>query len=99
MHVCRVLVSGIGGRRTVIEGWGYTSKAVSWYAPTPFPERLAVNDAVFTDPGEETIARLRVEYGATWLVADTSASPVSAQLERFAVPRFSSGEVTVYELR
>jgi len=92
-------VSGIGGRRTVIEGWGYASQAASWNAPTPFPERRAVNDAVFTDPGVRTIERLRREYGATWLVADTSASPVSAQLGRFAVPRFSSGAVTVYELR
>jgi hypothetical protein len=33
------------------------------------------------------------------LVADKSAGPVSSKLARFAVSRFSSGEVTVYELR
>ena len=92
-------VSGLGGRRTVIEGWGYTSAATSWSAPSPFRERLAVNDAVFTDPSVKTIDRLRQGYGATWLVADTSAGPVSPELTRFAVKRFSSGEVTVYELR
>ena len=92
-------MSGLGGRRTVIEGWGYTSAATSWSAPSPFRERLAVNDAVFTDPSVKTIDRLRQGYGATWLVADTSAGPVSPELTRFAVKRFSSGEVTVYELR
>jgi hypothetical protein len=92
-------VSGVGGRRTVLEGWGYTSAAKWPSAPTPFPERLAVNDAVFTDPSAKTIDRLRQGYGAGWLVADRSAGPVSAELARFAVPRFSSGEVTVYELR
>jgi hypothetical protein len=92
-------VSGLGGRRTVLEGWGYTTEAKWTSAPTPFPERLAVNDAVFTDPSAKTIERLRRGYGASWLVADTSAGPVSAELARFAVRRFSSGEVTVYELR
>jgi len=92
-------VSGLGGRRTVLEGWGYTSEAKSVSAPTPFPERRAVNDAVFTDPSAQTIERLRQFYGASWLVADRSAGPVSSRLTRFAVPRFSSGAVTVYELR
>ncbi len=92
-------VSGLGGRRTVLEGWGYTSAAGFSTAPAPYPERLAVNDAVFTDPGKKTIERLRRDYGAGWLVADSSAGPVSAELARFADPKFSSGEVTVYELR
>jgi hypothetical protein len=91
-------VSGLGGRRTVLEGWGYTSAAGSSSAPTPFPEHLAANDAVFTDPSAKTVDRLRRDYGASWLVADASAGPVSPELARFAVPRFSSGEVTVYEL-
>ena len=99
---CRAIaswVSGLGGRRTVIEGWGYTSKSRSWVVPSPFPERLAINNAVFTDPSVTTIERLRDRYGASWLVADTSAAPVSSELARFAVPRFRSGEVTVYQLR
>ena len=92
-------VSGLGGRRTVLEGWGYTSAATSASAPTPFPERLAANDVVFADPNELNINRLRQRYGASWLVADTSAGPVSPQLARFAARRFSSGEITIYELR
>ena len=92
-------VSGLGGRRTVLEGWGYSSEAKWVSVPTPFPERLAVNDAVFTHPSVTTIDRLRQRYAVSWLVADTSAGPVSSELARFAVPRFSSGKVTVYELR
>ncbi|MEO6143718.1 MAG: hypothetical protein ABIP19_07055 [Dermatophilaceae bacterium] len=91
-------VSGLGGRRTVLEGWGYTSAAGFATAPAPFPERLAVNDAVFTAPDVSTIDHLRQDYRASWLVADRSAGPVSPELDRFAVMRFSSGEVTVYEL-
>ena len=92
-------VSGLGGRRTVLEGWAYTSAAKSPSAPTPFPERLAANDVVFTNPNAQDINQLRQRYGASWLVADTSAGPVSPQLARFAIPRFTSGEITVYELR
>jgi hypothetical protein len=92
-------VSGLGARRTVLEGWGYTSAAKSSNGPTPFPLRLAVNDAVFYHPSAKTIDRLRADYGASWLVADRSAGPVSAEISQFAAPRFSSGPVTVYELR
>ena len=91
-------VSGLGGRRTVLEGWGYTSAAKWVSAPTPFPARMAVNDAVFTHPSLTTIERLRQRYGVSWLVADKSAGPVASELARFAVARFSSGKVTVYEL-
>jgi hypothetical protein len=92
-------VSGLGGRRTVLEGWGYTYLVKTPNYPTPFPARLAANDAVFTHPSASSIDRLRHLYGASWLVADTSAGPVSPKLARFAVPRFVSGEVTVYQLR
>ena len=92
-------VSGLGGRRTVLEGWAYTSAAKSPSAPSPFPERLAANDVVFTNPNAQDINQLRQRYGASWLVADRSAGRVSPQLARFAIPRFTSGEITVYELR
>jgi hypothetical protein len=91
-------VSGLGGRRTVLEGWAYTGSAKSATASTPFPARLAVNDAAFTDPTQGVIDRLRRGYGASWLVADRSAGPVSPALALFATARFSSGDVTVYQL-
>ena len=83
----------------MLEGWGYSSAAKSVSVPTPFPERRAVNDAVFTNPSLRTIDQLRQRYGAGWLVADKLAGPVSSKLAQFAVPRFRSGEDTVYELR
>ena len=92
-------VSGLGGRRTVLEGWAYTSAARSPRGPTPFPARLAANDVVFTNPNAQDVNQLRQRYGASWLVADTSAGRVSPQLAQFAIPRFTSGEITVYELR
>ena len=92
-------VSGLGGRSTVLEGWGYTSAAKWPSAPAPFPERLAANDIVLTDPSTQNIHLLRQRYGASWLVADTSAGAVSTQLPRFATPRFSSGQITIYQLR
>jgi len=92
-------VSGLGGRRTVLEGWAYTRQARSAIDPTPFPKRLAVNDAVFIHPGARTVERLRRDYGASWLVADKLAGPVSPELTRFAILRFRSGEDSVYQLR
>jgi hypothetical protein len=83
----------------VLEGWGYTYLVKTPNHPTPFRARLAANDAVFTHPSVRSIGRLRQLYGASWLVADTSAGPVSSKLSRFATPRFVSGEVTVYQLR
>ncbi len=62
-------------RRSVVEGWGYTAATNSGasddvrnaYKPIPDPERLAINDAAFTDPSDESISRLRDTYGADWL--------------------------------
>ena len=91
-------VSGLGGRRTVLEGWGYTSGVKAVSDPAPFPARQALNDAVFTHPSVTNVEQLRQRYGVRWLVADTSAGPVSSELARFAVPRFRGGGATVYEL-
>jgi hypothetical protein len=91
-------VSGLGGRRTVLEGWGYLNADTKAGGPPPYPERLAANDNAFSHPGAATIDQLRRRYGTTWLVADTSAGPVPPELSRFATERFRSGEVTVYQL-
>ena len=91
-------VSGLGGRRTVLEGWGYSSEAKAVTDPAPFPARQALNDAAFTHPNVRTLDQLRQPYGVSWLVADTSAGPVSSELARLAVPRFRGGSGTVYEL-
>lgn len=74
-------------RRVVIEGWGYTAATNAQFEagtrnahlPAPDQERLAVNDAAFTDPSPETLRALVEGYGADWLFvskqhpADTDA--------------------------
>jgi hypothetical protein len=68
-------VSAYTERRIVIEGWGYNSLTASFanpaynnaYIPTPYPERLAMNDAAFQYPSDETVGRLVDTYGVDWL--------------------------------
>jgi hypothetical protein len=94
-------LSGLGGRQVLLEGWAYsmTDGAASGATTFPWGERLRHNDAVFSAPTPANVDRLRRQYGVTWLVADRTAGEVSPNLARLAVPRFSSGAVTVYELR
>lgn len=62
-------------RRVVVEGWGYTAATNAQFRegvrnahlPVPDEERLAVNDAAFTDPSPETLRALVDGYGADWL--------------------------------
>lgn len=91
-------VSGLGGRQVVLEGWGYTSLTGGLQVATRWPERLAENDALFTDPSAAGFAKLQDEFGLGWLVADTSAGPVSPWITQYATPRFHAGTVTVYEI-
>lgn len=71
-------VSAYTGRRVVMEGWGYTAVAKKaraankgqggqYHLPVPYPERLAMNDAVFTEPTVENLRRLVDTYGVDWL--------------------------------
>lgn len=68
-------VSAYSERRVVVQGWGYTAPTNKTaqegmnnaLLPVPFPERLRTNDAVFLDPGPETLRALVREYGADWL--------------------------------
>lgn len=67
-------VSANTERRVLIEGWGYTAvnraqgdDSGTAHKPTPYPERLAINDAAFQYPSEETVGRLVDTYGVDWL--------------------------------
>ncbi len=99
-------VSGLTGRRVLVEGWGYTDAAQAAngrgglrFSRQPFddPALLALNDGVFTDPTPEKAQRLRA-LGVRWLFADRRAGPVSAGLSGVASPQFRSGPVAVYRL-
>ncbi len=99
-------VSGLTGRRVLVEGWGYTDAAQAangrgglGFARQPFddPALLALNDGVFTDPTSEKASKL-YSLGVRWLFADRRAGPVSTGLAAVASPQFRSGPVTVYRL-
>ncbi|MDI6100488.1 hypothetical protein QLQ12_17910 [Actinoplanes sp. NEAU-A12] len=101
-------VAGLGGRRTLVESWGYADQAVAahgtgglsyTYQPAPYPEVFALNERVFREAGLVDVARLRDEHGVRWLLADTRAGPVAPGLARVADVRFTGDTATVYELR
>ncbi|TDC66172.1 hypothetical protein E1258_03555 [Micromonospora sp. KC207] len=101
-------VSGLGGRRALVESWGYTDEALAAHArdgfsyprqPAPDPELFARNERLFTAPTAGELDRVRRENGVRWLFADSAAGPVSPELARLAEVRFVAGPVTVYRLR
>ncbi|KXK60823.1 hypothetical protein AWW66_16995 [Micromonospora rosaria] len=100
-------VTGLGGRRALLESWGYSDAVVAEHGrdgrsyplqPAPDPEVYALNQRVFTAPAAGDLARLRHEYGVRWLFADTRAGKVSPALSRLAPIRFTAGPVTIHEL-
>jgi hypothetical protein len=100
-------VAGLGGRRTVIESWGYLDEVVAAHGvdgysysrqPPPDQERFALNERVFSSPTAADITKLRERYGARWLFADSRAGPVSPRLASFGVISYVDGPVTVYRL-
>lgn len=78
-------VSAWTERRVLVEGWAYveptsvglpsTEENNRSGGPPTFwdPARLALNDAVFTNPTEENIRELRDRYGVDWLLAEDRA--------------------------
>lgn len=102
------LVSGLAGRRTLLEGWAYSQQALVRHGagglrysrqPSPWPDRSALTRQVFTAPTPALLRRLRTEYGVRWVYADGQAGPVSPRLAVLADLRHTDGPVRVYELR
>jgi len=101
------LVSGIAGRRTLIEGWAYTNQAMAKQGnggrryteqPSPWPDRVALMDQALTAPTAEVLRRMRDEFGVRWLYADLRNGAVSPALDQLAVRRHSIGKVRIYDL-
>jgi hypothetical protein len=71
-------VSAYTERRIVLEGWGYSAITnknfvpgmANRFIPTPYPDRLAINDAAFLYPSEYTVGRLIDTYDVRWLLVD-----------------------------
>jgi hypothetical protein len=101
------VVSGIAGRRTLIEGWAYTNQAMAKQGnggrryteqPSPWADRVALTNQALTAPTPEVLRRMHDEYGVRWLYADARNGPVSPALDQLAVRRHSVGKVLIYEL-
>ncbi|MET8147254.1 hypothetical protein ACIBSW_26370 [Actinoplanes sp. NPDC049668] len=100
-------VAGLGGRRTLVESWGYSDAAVAangvggrtyMLQPPPDPLKYALSQRVFTDADPADLDLLRREYGVRWLFADARAGTVAPALSTLARPRYTSGPVTIFEL-
>jgi hypothetical protein len=101
------IVSGIAGRRTVIEGWAYTLQAMARQGvggkrytqqPSPWPDRVAITDQALYTPTPQVLQRLRRQYAVRWLFADLRDGRVSPKLAQLAALRHSQGQVRIYEL-
>lgn len=99
------IVTGIAGRRTLLEGWGYTEQVhhhgdanVPYtLQPAPWPDRFELVRRLFTDPAPADLDELR-RRGVRWIYADRAAGPVPAGLGRYAVLRHSEPTVAIYEI-
>ncbi|MPZ61054.1 MAG: hypothetical protein GEU93_07115 [Propionibacteriales bacterium] len=102
-------VSAYTERRIVVEGWGYTAMTNASYVPdeankwlpVPYPERLAINDAAFTDPSVESVGRLVDTYDVRWLFVSkkypADLRGLSA-LDGVLDKRFHNKNYTVFEV-
>ncbi|WP_157979715.1 hypothetical protein [Kribbella monticola] len=103
------LVSGIGGRRTLIEGWAYTQQSLanqgkdnvaSSYLPSPWPDRVTLTTKALTAPTPELLAGLYRDHGVRWIFADKRTGKVAEHtLDRLATRRFTRGPVVIYQLK
>ncbi|MEU4235784.1 hypothetical protein [Actinoplanes sp. NPDC026619] len=101
-------VTGFGGRRALIESWGYSDASVAAngvnglrYTQQPAPDRAVfdLNQRAFATGDVTDVERLRDEYGVRWLFADTRAGPVADALTESADLRLVSGTARIYEIR
>lgn len=88
-------LSGIGGRRVLVEGWSYTPQSAN--RPFVHPRLLEFNQSLFSGPTRTTISRAE-SMGVRWLVATAGQTSVSPRLLHYASVAHRDGVVTVYRL-
>lgn len=100
------LVSGLAGRRTLIEGWAYTQQSLATTGTggkpysvqaSPWPDRVELSTQLLTAPTPQLVADAR-RFGARWIYADSRDGPVSSSLGQLAELRYQEGNVRIYEL-
>ncbi|XVV13173.1 hypothetical protein ACQP2X_02110 [Actinoplanes sp. CA-131856] len=101
-------VAGLGGRRTLVESWGYTDSAVAaegvggkryMYQPAPDQAAFQLNQRVFAHGRPADVAEIHRRYKVRWLFGDDRAQGgVSGNLASVATLRYRSGPVSIYQL-
>jgi hypothetical protein len=103
------LVSGVGGHRTLLEGWAYTQQSLANQGgtnanyrllPSPWPDRVKLTTEALEAPTPDLLETLRRDYGVRWIFADKRAGKVDERtLDRLADRRYTRGQIIVYKLR
>lgn len=101
------IVSGLAGRRVVLEGWAYTPDAQRTHGenglpvqqqPSPWPERFALSNGVFRTPTEELIEEARSRYAVRWFVGFKRVGSISDELRSLlGQPAFENDDVVIFE--
>ncbi len=99
-------VSAFSERRTLMQGWEYTTKgselgatAVQLLEEQPYPERLALEDAVFEQADAVALRTLQRRYGVTELVVDRANGKMSPELRSIAQLVYSNPALLVFSPR
>ena len=100
-------VSGLSGRRVVLEGWAYTDKAQCLQGVggrtysaqlSPYKKRYRLNEAVFDKGDVSALDTMRADYKVRWIVAVHSAGATPTLPADTARVRYDNGDVTIYEV-
>jgi len=96
-------LSGFGGRRVLLGGYGVSPAALSlaypaWQQPYHNQDLYRLNDGAFKAPNVKALQRLYDHYDVRWLVGDSYAGPVSPLLNGLADREYANKWIRVYEL-
>ncbi len=100
-------LQGISGRRTVMGDWLYSSASLDRYdgtfpyarMPSPWPDRVRLSREAVMAPTPAVLGRLRTQFGARYLFADSRATPISPDLPGLASLVYRSEHIQIYRLR
>jgi hypothetical protein len=97
--------SALGERRTFLEGWVYSQRAfdigeASVFAgrKVPFPQRLALNEAIFQSADRRALEFVARRWSVRYLIVDRVHNWATPWLAYLALPVFCNRDVVVYSL-
>ncbi|WP_093248261.1 hypothetical protein [Tessaracoccus oleiagri] len=88
-------ISGVGGRRVLVEGWGYTPDGADGVLDSD--EVLRVNTEAFANPTDATIQAMR-DRGVEWMVVESLDGFPQPDLTPWGEVAYSNALVTIYRL-